>query len=216
MSRGANVQQYDIHPFVVYAAAVGLWIAVAVVIYWDSRFSYNGFIRMGLSHEQSLPPALMIAAIQIGVATMRMAGREPFTMQATNGFEKFILFSVVTLYLLDIASNAIEFGAGLSVGRILDNFQDLNSWGMLMIALGLAIIFTFGDDILTRYANVVTIQAGKIAIADRMNAGARLADKRYAQVRNQALIAAATDRAKTDVSTWQPGSSTHTLPPSND
>jgi hypothetical protein len=141
----AQQWRIDTTTTVILASAAGL-------ILYDSWVSYNGFEKLGIGYQSSIVFAVLIAVVQLGVGANHVVGGS-FSIKGDNGDDLIdTIFSVGirSIYIIDIASNAVEFGIGKALK--LSNLQadPANALGVAAIFAGLAFLLSFGDDMLLR------------------------------------------------------------------
>jgi len=173
---------------------VAVVAAVALTIY-DAYVSYQGFRRLGLPNQAPIVLALLILVVQLASGAIQQLGMNPFKGVGGSGPMDFIwTWVLASVYVIDVGSNAIAFGAGqyFSMWRFIR--LDFDGIAMGFVLLALASLLTFGDEILLRLVD-------RIVVGSRANdASAQKADidtkayNRYLKGYEQRAIANA-DRA---------------------
>jgi hypothetical protein len=142
----------------------GAIVAAVALTGYDAFVSWQGFRMLGLPNHAPLVLALLILIVQLASGAIQQLGMNPFKGVGGSGlmdfFWKWVLASV---YVIDIGSNAIAFGAGqyFSFWRLIR--LDLDGLAMGGILVMLSCLLTFGDEILLR-------------LVDRLIVGARAND----------------------------------------
>lgn len=129
---------------------VAVVAAVALTIY-DAYVSYQGFRRLGLPNQAPIVLALLILVVQLASGAIQQLGMNPFKGVGGSGPMDFVwTWVLASVYVIDVGSNAIAFGAGeyFSMWRVIR--LDFDGLAMGFILLALACLLTFGDEILLR------------------------------------------------------------------
>lgn len=133
--------------------------AVALTIY-DAYVSYQGFRKLGLPNQAPIVIALLILVVQLASGAIQQLGMNPFKGVGGSGFMDFMwTWVLASVYVIDVGSNAIAFGAGeyFSVWRLIR--LDFDGISMGFILLMLACLLTFGDEILLRLVDRLVVGA---------------------------------------------------------
>jgi len=173
---------------------VAVVAAIALTIY-DAYVSHQGFRRLGLPNQAPIVLALLILVVQLASGAIQQLGMNPFKGVGGSGPMDFVwTWVLASVYVIDVGSNAIAFGAGqyFSMWRFIR--LDFDGIAMGFVLLVLASLLTFGDEILLRLVD-------RIVVGSRANdASAQKADidtkayNRYLKGYEQRAIANA-DRA---------------------
>ena len=142
---------------------VSILVAIALTGF-DAYVSYQGFNKLALPGYAPLVLALLILVIQLASGAIQQLGMNPF--RGVGGSDlmdwlwRWVLWGV---YIIDVGSNAIEFGIGehASYGAFIS--RPLDAIAMSILLLGLSALLTFGDEILLRLVD-------RLAIGGRANA----------------------------------------------
>jgi hypothetical protein len=130
--------------------------AIALTVY-DAYVSYQGFRQLQLPNQAPLVLALLILVVQLASGAIQQLGMNPFRGVGGSGFMDFMwIWVLASVYVIDVGSNAIAFGAGqyLSFWGIIRNPDNL---GMAGVILMLACLLTFGDEILLRLVDRLVV-----------------------------------------------------------
>ena len=136
---------------------VAIMAAVALTVY-DAYVSYQGFRIMSLPQIAPIVLALLILIVQLASGAIQQLGMNPFRGVGGSGVMDFMwIWVLASVYVIDIGSNAIAFGAGsyFSVGSLLR--VDLDGLAMGAIIVMLACLLTFGDEILLRLVDRLVV-----------------------------------------------------------
>ena len=91
----------------------GAIVAAVCLTCYDAFVSLQGFRMLGLPNHAPLVLALLILIVQLASGAIQQLGMNPFKGVGGSGlmdfFWKWVLASV---YVIDVGSNAIAFGAG--------------------------------------------------------------------------------------------------------
>ena len=152
---------------------VAVIAAVALTAY-DAFVSYQGFGALALPKHAPLVLALLILVVQLASGAIQQLGMNPFRGVGGSGFMDFIwTWVLASVYVIDVGSNAIAFGLGqyLSFWAVIRNPDNL---GMAGVILMLSALLTFGDEILLRLVDRLTVGArANDASADKSNIDTR-------------------------------------------
>lgn len=139
-------------------------VAAVCLTAYDAFVSWQGFRMMGLPNHAPLVLALLILIVQLASGAIQQLGMNPFRGVGGSGVMDFMwVWVLASVYVIDVGSNAIAFGAGpyFSFWRLIR--LDLDGLAKGLILLMLACLLTFGDEILLR-------------LVDRLIVGARAND----------------------------------------
>jgi len=173
---------------------VAVVAAIALTIY-DAYVSYQGFRRLGLPNQAPIVLALLILVVQLASGAIQQLGMNPFKGVGGSGPMDFVwTWVLASVYVIDVGSNAISFGAGqyFSMWRFIR--LDFDGIAMGFVLLVLASLLTFGDEILLRLVDRIVVGSrANDASAQKANIDTK-AYNRYLKGYEQRAIANA-DRA---------------------
>jgi hypothetical protein len=136
---------------------VAIVSAVALTVY-DAFVSHQGFNKMDLPNMAPLVLALLILIVQLASGAIQQLGMNPFRGVGGSGVMDFMwTWVLASVYVIDVGSNAIAFGAGqyFSFWRLIRLDLDGIAQGFLLLML--ACLLTFGDEILLRLADRLVV-----------------------------------------------------------
>lgn len=128
-------------------------VAAVCLTIFDAQASLMGFRMMPLPQYTPLVLASMIFIVQLCVGALQSLGLNPFHGIGGSPFLDFVYkWIVASIYIIDVGSNAIAF-----------KIQQFLTWGalrsdpignitMAIIMFVLALLLTFGDELLLRKA----------------------------------------------------------------
>jgi hypothetical protein len=139
--------------------SVALIAAVCLTCY-DAYVSYQGFKMMSLPDHAPLVLALLILVVQLASGAIQQLGMNPFKGVGGSSFMDFIwIWVLASVYVIDVGSNAIAFGAGQYFSFWALTSNTVNSLTMGMVILMLSALLTFGDEILLRLVDRLMVGA---------------------------------------------------------
>ena len=142
---------------------VAIVAAVALTIF-DAKISYDGFRQLDLPQYVPLVLAGLIFVIQLASGAIQQLGMSPFRgVGGSEVMDWFWRWCLISVYVIDIGSNAIAFGVGREFTTVSLMTQPVESITITVVLVALACLLTFGDEILLR-------------LVDRLDVGARAND----------------------------------------
>ncbi|NEQ46998.1 MAG: hypothetical protein F6K00_27040 [Leptolyngbya sp. SIOISBB] len=136
---------------------VAVIAAVCLTVY-DAYVSYQGFRQLQLPNQAPIVLALLILIVQLASGAIQQLGMNPFRGIGGSGPMDFVwIWVLASVYVIDVGSNAIAFGAGpyFSFWRLIR--LDIDGIGMGLVILMLAGLLTFGDEILLRLVDRLVV-----------------------------------------------------------
>jgi hypothetical protein len=139
--------------------------ALALVVF-DAYISYRGFTMMALPSHVPYALAGLILVTQLGTGAIQQLGMNPFAGVGGSVALDFVWrWVLISVYALDVGSNAIAFGAAGYLNPWAVMAAPAGNLTMGLVVLLLALLLTFGDEILLRLAD-------RLAVGARANAAA--------------------------------------------
>lgn len=138
----------------------GACIAAVLLTIYDAYVSYQGFKQLQLPNQAPIVLAALILTVQLASGAIQQLGMNPFKGVGGSGFMDFMwTWVLASVYVIDVGSNAIAFGAGqyFSMWRFIR--LDFDGIGMGLVILVLACLLTFGDEILLRLVDRLVVGA---------------------------------------------------------
>lgn len=153
--------------------------AIALTVF-DAKVSYDGFRMLALPQYVPLVLALLILAIQLASGAVQQIGMNPFRgVGGSEAMDFLWRWVLVSVYVIDIGSNAIAFGIGQQLSWVNIQADPVAALTMPVVLLLLSCLLTFGDEILLRLVDRLDIgsKANEMS-ANKMNIDRR-AYRRY-------------------------------------
>lgn len=139
--------------------------AIALTIF-DAKVSYDGFRMLALPQYVPLVLALLILSIQLASGAVQQLGMNPFHGVGGNAAMDFLWrWVLVSVYVIDIGSNAIAFGIGRDLSWPSLRADPIGTLTMPVVLLLLSCLLTFGDEILLRLVDRLDIGSKANAMA---------------------------------------------------
>jgi hypothetical protein len=131
--------------------------AIALTVF-DAKVSYDGFRMLALPQYVPLVLALLLLSIQLASGAVQQLGMNPFHGVGGSGTMDFLWrWVLVSVYVIDIGSNAIAFGIGRDLTWANVRAAPVASLTMPVVLLLLSCLLTFGDEILLRLVDRLDI-----------------------------------------------------------
>lgn len=138
----------------------GAIVAAVALTFYDAYVSWQGFRTLGLPNQAPIVLALLILVVQLCSGAVQQLGMNPFRGVGGSGFMDFMwTWVLASVYVIDIGSNAIAFGAGQYFSFARFTSLDLDGLAMGGILVMLACLLTFGDEILLRLVDRLVVGA---------------------------------------------------------
>ena len=180
---------------------VSIVAAVALTAY-DAYVSYNGFEKLSLPGHAPLVLALLILIVQLASGAIQQLGMNPF--RGVGGSDlmdwlwRWVLWGV---YIIDVGSNAIEFGVSQHANQSALTVRPLDAVAMSILLIGLSALLTFGDEILLRLVDRLSIGGRANEASGRKSEIDLRAYRQYLSIYEQRAISQAQEagnRSKVD------------------
>lgn len=125
-------------------------VAVLLTIY-DAKTSYDGFSMMPLPKYTPIVLAILIFVVQLNVGALQTLGMNPFHGVGGSPFLDFLYIWIISaVYIIDVGSNAIAFNIQQFLTWQALRTDPIGSITMAIVMFVLALLLTFGDEILLR------------------------------------------------------------------
>jgi hypothetical protein len=137
----------------------GAIVAAICLTAYDAFVSYQGFKALSLPNHAPIVLALLILVVQLASGAIQQLGMNPFRGVGGSGLMDFMwIWVLASVYVIDVGSNAIAFGAGqyFSFWGVIRNPDNLAMGGVILM---LACLLTFGDEILLRLVDRLVVGA---------------------------------------------------------
>lgn len=136
---------------------VALVAAVLLTVY-DAYVSYTGFQMLALPQHAPLVLAALIFVIQLSSGVIQQLGMNPFKgVGGSEGMDFVWRWVLVSVYVIDVGSNAIAFGVGSHANGSALRSRPLDALAMSTLLVLLSLLLTFGDEILLRLVDRIQI-----------------------------------------------------------
>lgn len=153
--------------------------AVALTVF-DAKVSYDGFRMLALPQYVPLVLALLILSIQLASGAVQQLGMNPFRgVGGSTLLDFFWRWVLVSVYVIDIGSNAIAFNIGQHFNWVAIRATPIESATMPLVLLLLSCLLTFGDEILLRLVDRLDIGGKSNTMAARKSGIDQRAYGRY-------------------------------------
>lgn len=151
---------------------LGLALAGSVaLVAFDAWISLQGFRMMTLPQYVPMALAGLILITQLATGALQQIGMNPFGgVGGSTGLDFVWRWVLIGVYALDIGSNAIAFGAANYLSLRALRSAPMGSITMALVLLLLALLLTFGDEILLRLADRLVVGARANAAAAKIAA----------------------------------------------
>jgi hypothetical protein len=137
----------------------------------DAYISYDGFTKLSLPEFVPLALATLIFVSQLATGCLQQLGMDPFKgVGGSEALDTVWKGTLIGIYAIDIGSNAISFGAHNYLSWPSLSTAPFDSLAMAMLMIGCAVLLTFGDEILLRLYDRISIGSKKNAIAAKATA----------------------------------------------
>ena len=188
------------------SAAIVLGTATALVVY-DAWVSYQGFQQLGLGDHAPAVFAGLIFTTQMGVGLLHAVGEDFRSIKAhsdTQIIDSAWSWVLVIIYGVDIASNAVEFGFISKLASIRQT--PVESLGSAALVLGMSVMLCFGDEILLRIYDKLSLAAKKNRLFSRRHGiNVRAHQQHLYVLEDQAVQAASAAAGKDSAWSWGDG-----------
>lgn len=161
---------------IIYLAVIA---AVALTVF-DAKISLDGFRLMSLPQYVPIVLASLIFIVQLNAGAIQQLGMNPFYGVGGSPMLDFIWRWVLAgIYVIDVGSNAIAFRIQQYLTFQALRFDPVGSITMAIVMFVLALLLTFGDELLLRMAERLDQGAKANAAAARKMSIDQTAYNRY-------------------------------------
>lgn len=160
---------------------VFLTVVVAIVMtIYDAKTSYDGFAKMPLPQYTPLVLATLIFVVQLNVGALQTLGMNPFHgIGGSPMLDFFYIWLVSGVYIIDVGSNCIAFNIQQYLTWAALRSDPVGSITMAIVMFVLALLLTFGDELLLRKVERLSQGAAPNSAAVRMHSINQRAYNRY-------------------------------------